>query len=193
MLPMVISEIKAPDGRQFMTELYEDFGRLMYHTAKQWIDEPEEQKDVVQEALVKLIGKVETLRGLDRAQRASYVVHTVRNTAFKFLERRDRERSKIITPDFPVEGEGDRPLEELLLREEVKGAFRAAWQELPEREKLLLEGKYLLGQSDQELAEALGVRPGSVRMALTRAKRAALKEMERRAGHDAAGQITASI
>lgn len=193
MLLMLISEIESPDSRQFMTELYEDFGRLMYHTAKQLIDEPEGQEDVVQDALIKLIEKVETLRGLDRTQRASYIVHTVRNTAFKFLKRRDREQNKIIQPDFSGEEDDDRPLEELLLREELKEAFRTVWQTLPEREKLLLEGKYLLGQSNQELAEAVGIQPNSVRMALTRAKRTALKEIERRMGHDAAGQITASI
>lgn len=193
MLPMVISEMEASDGRQFMTELYEDFGRLMYHTAKQWVADPDGQEDVVQESLVKLIGKAETLRGLDRPQQGSYIVHTVRNTAIKFLERQDRERSKVVKLDFPTDGEGNRPLEELLLCEEVKKTFRAAWQTLPERERMLLEGKYLIGQSDQELAEALGIQSGSVRMALTRAKRAALKEMERRAGHEAAGQITASI
>lgn len=52
MLLMLISEIESPDSRQFMTELYEDFGRLMYHTAKQLIDEPEGQEDVVQDALI---------------------------------------------------------------------------------------------------------------------------------------------
>lgn len=45
-------------------------------------------------------------------------------------------------------------------------------------ERLLLEQKYVLGWSDNELASMLGIQPQSVRMRLTRAKRKAIQLMK---------------
>lgn len=47
-------------------------------------------------------------------------------------------------------------------------------RQLDDRSKLLLEGKYILGKSDEELAEELSKKPASVRMALTRARQCAI-------------------
>ena len=51
------------------------------------------------------------------------------------------------------------------------------WVRLTEEEQLLLEGKYILGYEDGELAGMLGCKKDSVRMKLTRARRRALRLM----------------
>ena len=48
------------------------------------------------------------------------------------------------------------------------------WDDLDERSKYLLSGRYILEQSFEEMAKELGVSTGSARMLLTRAKRTAL-------------------
>ncbi len=45
--------------------------------------------------------------------------------------------------------------------------------QLDAKSKYLLEGKYILGKSDEALAEELSIKPASVRMALTRARQCA--------------------
>lgn len=42
---------------------------------------------------------------------------------------------------------------------------------------MVLEGRYFLGLTDEELAQLFGCKPGSVRVKLTRARRNALKIM----------------
>lgn len=49
---------------------------------------------------------------------------------------------------------------------------------LDENTRWLLEARYILDYSDGELARELGVKPDSVRMALTRARRKARRLME---------------
>lgn len=197
MFPAVITNIDNQDDRQFMMEVYQKYHRFMYHQAKKWISESPAQEDVVQDALVKLIPKAPLLRKLDDARLVSYIAHTVRNTAFKHLQRRARA-GRVLTDSGLDEledeaAEGFSAPEDLVIRKEQKEAFRQVWADLPERERLLLEGKYLFHQSDEELAEWLGCKPGSVRMALTRARRAVLNELKRRENGDTSEKASGTV
>ena len=57
-------------------------------------------------------------------------------------------------------------------------ALAQVWPRLDENTRWLLEARYILDYSDGELARELGVKPDSVRMALTRARRKARRLME---------------
>ena len=57
----------------------------------------------------------------------------------------------------------------MIAKEEIEEMVRR-WSQLDEQSKHLLEGKYILGKSDEALAEELSINPASVRMALTRAR-----------------------
>lgn len=174
---MSASANKETDSRQFLEGLYQNYHRLMYQTACKWLETAADREDLVQEALVKLIEKEELLRTLKKESLVCYIVHTVRNTAFKHLNKRKNTDALLteLEEDGPA---GEPPVDDRLLREEQFRHLRQAWSALPEREKLLLEGRYLFGESDEELAQALGCKPGSVRMALTRARRELLKQLE---------------
>ena len=65
MLPLAISQMGDIHDRQFMSDVYDKFVRLMYYIAKKWTSQSEEQEDIVQEALMKLVEKVGRLRELD--------------------------------------------------------------------------------------------------------------------------------
>ncbi len=66
-----------------------------------------------------------------------------------------------------------RQMEDLLIsKEEIDELVRRRPQ-LDAKSKYLLEGKYILGKSDETLAEELSIKPASVRMALTRARQCA--------------------
>ena len=183
MLPLIITKIEDADHKRFMEALYETSCRLMYHIAKKWTDSAAEQEDIVQDSLAKLISKAGLLRALSKPQQISYVAHTVRNTAITHLDQRAREERWVTSLDLGDEGElppsRDLSPEELLLLGERKESFRQVWARMPERERLLLEGKYVFHVSDKELAQWLGCRPASVRMALTRAKRMVIQEFRR--------------
>ena len=71
--------------------------------------------------------------------------------------------------DSPIEGHTD-----LIGDQET---LKFLWPRLSEEDRILLEGKYVWGQSDKELAEILHCKPSSIRMKLTRARRRALNNL----------------
>lgn len=183
MLPLVISQMEDMHDRQFMSDVYDKFVRLMYYIARKWTKQPMEQEEIVQEALVKLVEKVGRLRELDEPRRANYISHTVRNTAIKYLEKKSRESRALLDMDISqlncACSDEYFSLDEQFIQKEWREEFRRIWDQLPERERLLLEGKYIFGESNEEIAQWMNCRPASVRMALTRARRMILKELTR--------------
>lgn len=61
---------------------------------------------------------------------------------------------------------------------ERRAEFIEIWDSLPDDTKILLEGKYILGLSDEELATEFDCSPDSIRMKLTRARRLALEKIK---------------
>ena len=73
-------------------------------------------------------------------------------------------------------------LDERIISEEQKDRLMQIWGSLPEEDQLLLEGKYILGYKDAELADMLGCKKNSIRMKLTRARRRAFQLMTEEEG-----------
>ena len=111
----------------------------------------------------------EVLRQLNRAQTAKYIELTVR-TAYLDLEQR-KCREKLVCLDTAA-------LETLLSRTDTvtpTETVEALREDLKERDWTALEGKYILGYSDEELSAIFGVSADSVRTLLSRARKRARK------------------
>lgn len=177
MLTWIITELAEASDQSFLLHLYEDNERLMFSTVRSYTDQPEDQQDIVQTALVKLIQKTEKLRSLHGGVLSAYVVITVRNTAIDFLRRQAMETSRRWEGDLLLYDEAP-PLDQQMMEQELGEAMHHALAQLSETDQRLLTGKYILEESDRELAEALGCTPASIRMKLTRARKRALTYLE---------------
>lgn len=178
MLPIVISNLDDPQERDFMARLYEENERLLFATALKYAPSTHDAEEIVQDSLVKLIRKCDTLRSLERCVLTSYIVSTIRNTAINYLRKQGREvqRSEVYDDEADSDALPYRlSFDELLILAENRAKLVAAWQELSEQDRMLLEGKYFLDLSDAELAEQLGCKSSSIRMKLTRARRNAMR------------------
>ncbi|MBG0560421.1 SigE family RNA polymerase sigma factor [Actinoplanes aureus] len=121
--------------------------------------DPEEAKDVVQEALARALVKWDKIGKLEEPY--AYVRRIVTN---EFLSRRRRRRIRTVpltsdqdwpAPAGPSTGEGDELWRMLA--------------ELPRQQRAVLVLRYYEGLSDQEIAETLGCRSGTVRGYASRA------------------------
>lgn len=178
MLPVVIAAMDDPQDRDFLTQLYLEYEKLLFSTAWKFTASHHDAEEIVQSSLERLIKKVSTLRRLERCTLTAYIVSTVRNTAINYL--RKAERIRLAETDIDEQPEMAAPqlsMDDLLILRENRQKIAAAWSYISETDRLLLEGKYLLGMSDSELATQLGCKPDSVRMKLTRARRKAMKIM----------------
>ena len=167
-----------------MAALYQRYARLMFFTARRYIDDPHTREEVVQDALMALIPHVPRLRAMGQREQAAYIWAAVRSRAVSCLRAIKRAQERFVSLDAPETARlaADTPsLDEWVLRGEIGERLRQLWDRLPPEDQLLLEGRYILGCSDRELAAQLGCKPDSVRMKLTRARRRA------RAGFSGAG------
>lgn len=149
MIPICILAIEDEDDRAFMENLYMSYQRLMYSTIRNIVRDDWATEDVMQSALVKLIDKIPLLKSRTDVQRISYVVTTSRNTALDYMRKKARRG-----PDSSFDEVQDSDL---------------SWGAVHEVERIILE------KPPAELAKALGIKSDSVRMALSRARKAAYK------------------
>lgn len=170
MIPLILA-IESPDDREFMGNLYEKYNRLMYSESIKIMKDPWTTEDVMQIAVIKLINKIPLLRTLDKEKLVNYIITTCRNTAYNYI----RDHKRITELEFEYnETDGvhydENPLEERVILNDTLRNVKKAWDMLDDRSRELLEKRYILDKSTEEIAEEMGIKRGSVRMALSRAR-----------------------
>ena len=166
----------SPSDNVFFQHFYESNIKYMYYIARRYTQIPSDCEDIVQDALVRLIKNISKIKALNRCAIAQYIVLTIRSA---FLDNeKSKHGSKVIFLD-------DNTLEALIKADiliaegmpdiSARLEVQQLKKELPPRDWLILEGKYILGYSHEELARMIGVNPDSIRMILCRARERARK------------------
>ena len=172
---------------QLVQSLYERYKGLFYQVASERARDGAETDDVVSEALLRLFRNADRLRGLEERALVDYIADTLRSVATDFGRRHGTERRLFFSleeDDLPAMPEPG-PEERYLLREgeqSLRRHLRETLLELSETDRALLVGRYYENATDEELARQLGVRPASIRMKLTRARKRARRILERKEG-----------
>lgn len=158
----------------FIQKLYQDYKGLMIYTASKYTDNPSDREDIVQEAVYRLMKNIIVLRDIPCCNLKRYIVLTVRSV---FLDIQKKRGGEVV---LSLEEE---QLEAVLRRELLQedgiselSAKLDVWRlkkELPERDWVLLEGKYMRELPDELLGQMIGVSGDSVRMLLSRARKKA--------------------
>lgn len=168
----------SESDREFITRVYLNFERLMFATAKRYIADISVCEDIIQDSIVNLIKKTHLLRSMERCILGGYIVSTVRNTAINHLKHQGLEKKHYGGGvDSIDEDMTSLTTDEIVALTEQKEQIQKIWDRLTEEERLLLEGKYILGLTDQELGHQIGCKSESIRMKLTRTRRKAFKMM----------------
>jgi RNA polymerase sigma-70 factor (ECF subfamily) len=184
MFPIVISAIESVEDRDLMTQFYTSYKALMFSEARKHLDIEEDIEDVVYEALTRIIDKMNVFRELAPKQRLRYALTCVRNICFVSLKR----KSIIPTVSFDdvdtaLFEDVSQRLETVVEKKLIVDYIRCIWCSLESDTRMLMEQKYILRWSDEELAEILGIQPQSVRMRLTRAKRQLMAQLQKNGFH----------
>ena len=177
MIAFICTTIQDPDDKEYMLWIYEEFQNLMFYTAKKYINDQMTCEDIVQECIVKLIQKIDVIRGKERCILAGYIVSIIRNVSINYLKSEGVRQKHSVGFDEETLDQlpsSELSIEEILLAKEKSSLISIAMEQLSVTERLLLEGKYILEYSDDELAKQLNCKSGSIRMKLTRARRHAL-------------------
>lgn len=169
LIPLIFLLMDDEDDRRFLESVYLDYHRLMYAQALRITRNPQAAEDAVSDSLIALTKKISVLRGLECNKLRSYVVITVRHTAISQLNRKKRERidGDVAIEDLAGQGHVDDRLLEQAGVERIRDAIRS----LSAREKDLMMMRYFREMTDEEIAAETGLKPVSVRVHLSRARK----------------------
>jgi RNA polymerase sigma-70 factor (sigma-E family) len=154
-------EVAAPETEAAFDELYRGQWHAMVRLALLLVDDAESAKDCVQDAFVGLYRR--SLRNPD-AQLA-YLHRSVVNAARSMLRRRGTVRRHLGNAAIDTVPGADHPV----IVGAEHAALMAALRQLPQRQREVLVLRYWSGLAEAEIAAALGIRPGTVKSAASRA------------------------
>lgn len=181
-IPYAILTIENESDREFMEHIFVSYHYLMYHEIYQIVGDSWLAEDILQTVIVNLIDHIETLRTLSTKKLINYIISASKNTALTQIHKESRRQESSYDDwlDIPQDTASEGNPEFWTLQNEKWDCLAVIWSELDERSKYLLSGRYILNKSYEEMGKELGIKPESVRMAVTRAKRAAYALMKAR-------------
>lgn len=185
MIPIVISSIANDSEREFMTRLYIDYYALMRKHAIGVLKASQDADDVINDACIKLIKKIKLLQTFESCTLAAYIVYTIRTVAIDFIKRRDvRSKHTYLGADDDALVEITNTTDGIDMAQQIADSDAmdnavSMLKQLPEKERKLLQYKYVLDMTDKEIASLMGIKPQSVRQYLTRARREALEVLKK--------------
>lgn len=172
---MISMVIENADDQTFICRLYEEYEQLMFWTAAKYLNNIEDRKDAVQDAIIALIRNLETIKRLKDSYLRTYIVYTVESRSINLVKRKNIELRLFDDLDSVPVGTSVDMIEDSLLQMTMRHTISDIWTKLSTQDKILLESKYILGYNDNEIGEMLGYKASSVRMYLTRARRKAME------------------
>ena len=150
------------------SELVERYREVAFRTAWLITRSTADAEDAAQEAFVKAYYALGRFRAGEAFR--PWILRIVSNEAKnrrRSAGRRDRLALRVADERGP--GDAAPSPETATLALERREDLLAALERLPERDRLVVAYRYLLELSEAETAEALGVRPGTVKSRLSRA------------------------
>lgn len=172
MLPLFVT-IPDDHQRSFMEGLYLEYRSAMFSAAYDVIQKQQDTEDIIHDTLLKLMEKIPLLMSFDCFTLHAYIVISVRRTAIDVLRRRGRQGELFYEENSFLDtlASDDCQVDEALIREAEVRQLHTALDTLKQRQRDLLNMRYFLNLSDEEIAETYGLKPASVRCLLSRARK----------------------
>ena len=188
MLTMMVAAIESDPRREFMTNLYVSFYGKMKKKAFALVSDEHAAEEIIQETFIRLIENIDTVMSVEKTKLPAYVYVAVRNTAFDYLRNKKRNSDFLLLSDFEEDEISSENSvfgpEDIFLRKENVKALAKVMKKLPEKDRIILESKYILSMKDSDLAKRFGISESGIRMCITRAKRRAYKMMKGEMVHE---------
>lgn len=171
MIPIFILAIEDDADRIFMINLYEQCRKAMYYQALDILHDHGGAEDTVHDVLVKLMDRIPMLKTIPESQLLPYALTAAKTTAIDRWRSRNKVHVGVNDCISGYEGSAAEEHEKAFINMERVDILSRGLEKLSESDRDILKYRYLMDMSDEEIAGILGIKPGSVRMYLTRARK----------------------
>lgn len=171
MLTFFLAALESDDDRRMFEAIYARYHARMEQTALRILTDQKDAEDALQNAFVQVIRHFEKIYSIPCKELPFWLVSIVKNESISILRKRKRQVPLEDWAPFPQQGAD--PLGYLDLVDLVRS--------LPESYRAVLEMKLLLGYTDRETAQRLGITERAVSARASRG-RALLRDMIEKEG-----------
>ena len=159
---MIIPFSRPKSDNELLDELFRKYQKPMYSAALQITASPELADESVQEAGLKIMKHVDTLRSMPEDELRKWLKVMVKNTALNILRR---EKKYVLTDEEP-----DKAVYNSVENQSAYNTLLALIRSMPEGTRQLLEMKFVLEYSNGEIARLLDISENAVGVRIHRAK-----------------------
>ena len=145
---------------------------MMFRLAKRLLISDDEAKDAVQEVFLKLWNVRNKLGNVKN--RSAYTLRMTKNHCFDRLRSKDSKNLRLVHSNIDRE---ERSIEDNMEVQDEVDHLKRVINELPERERTVVQLREIEEMELATIAEITETREGSVRVALTRARKKIKEEM----------------
>ena len=146
-----------------LTGLYQQFEKKLYRYATRLVHDSHKAEDLVQETFIRAIGHIELLGQLELHQRQAWLYRVLKNLFID--EQRAQQREQFLIEQLAQQAQ---LMEQLRLNSHpmLQVLLQDLFDQIPERYRELLHKYYVLGMTNKEIADELGIPAATVRSRL---------------------------
>ena len=156
--------------RQFLNKFFDENSRYFHYIYCRFSSDPENEADIIQDSMLRIMEHIDTFMTLDAAQQKKYIVSVIKNLCIDAA----RKNNRLLASPFD---EDAIDLEERTNNDTYLTIDLLAG-ELADPEWQLLKGLYLDGRSKEEMAAIMNCSEASLRMQASRARKKAKQIIE---------------
>lgn len=176
-----IKELKSGSEAAF-GRLIEENQKKVYRIALSFVKNPTDAEDIAQEVFIRVYTSIGSFKG--NSSLSTWIYKITYNLSLDFLKRNNRKLKTTKTLDDPEDTEiitlagekfiPEKEYEDKALKEDLAKALR----ELPDDQRQLIELKDVHGFSYEEIMEMTGLKDGTMKSRLNRARASLRKSLQ---------------
>lgn len=161
---------------QFSEQFFLQYGYYVKYLVRKKCSNPNDVEDFVQSTWEQLLKNSDKLRNISENKLFSYIDVVVTNVIR--MEARKKKLDTCSFEDHQEPGYDPVPfLDQLFDQKQILENFRNAWSKIDPYVREILERRYIMEQSNLEIAVAMKISHNNVRVYLHRARKAAKREL----------------
>ncbi len=176
-----IKELKTGSEAAF-GRLIEENQKKVYRIALSFVKNPADAEDIAQEVFIRIYTSIGSFKGNSSLE--TWIYKITYNLSLDFLKRNNRKLKNTKTLDDPEDTEiitlaGEKFIPEKEFEDkELKEDLKKALNELPDDQRRLIELKDIHGFSYEEIMEITGLKDGTMKSRLNRARASLRKSLQ---------------
>jgi RNA polymerase sigma-70 factor (ECF subfamily) len=161
----LLARIAARD-QSALSDLYDRHGRLLYNVVLAVVRDTDDAEEILQALFLRIWKEADSLRA-DAGTPKTWMLRMAHNAAIELLRARRQQRRE---PDSATTNDGEAndqpvrssPAGEPSVNDDITVPLASALAALPLDERSVIDMAFLQGYSHSEIAEMIGVPPGTV-------------------------------